>query len=98
MDRFVRDCALALIAVLLTIAISGAAKADRIYHIPDDCLGSWKYCKTFKLRHFTDYGPYFTDDSRFLPEALPPDLDDPFPNRIQPLSPSAGEPLESLKQ
>jgi hypothetical protein len=31
-----------------------------------------------------DYGPYFTDDSPFL---AAPDLDDPFPERIQPLSP-----------
>lgn len=97
MDFCVRKCVLGLAAVLLTIAMSGIAKAERHYHIPDDCLGSWKYCKMFKMRHFTDYGPYFTDDRRFLPEAAPPDLDDPFPSSIQPLSSQPGEPSENLR-
>ena len=98
MDRCVRNCFLSVAAALLTIAMSGMAKAESHYHIPDDCLGSWKYCKSFKIKHFTDYGPYFTDDRRFLPDIIPPDLDDPFPSRIHPLSPSSGVPSESLKQ
>jgi hypothetical protein len=86
------------VAVLLVLTMSGGAKAASEYHIPDDCLGSWKYCRTFKLKHFTDYGPYFTDDRRFLPSTIPPDLDDPFPSEIQPLAPTAGDPSESLRQ
>jgi hypothetical protein len=85
-------------AVLLVLTMNGSAKAGSQYRIPDDCLGSWKYCNTFRLKHFTDYGPYFTDDRRFLPSAVPPDLDDPFPSQVQPLSPAAGAPSESLRQ
>jgi hypothetical protein len=98
MDQCVRNCVIKLTAVLLMIATNEMAMAASQYHIPDDCLGSWQYCENFRIKHFTDYGPYFTDDRRFLPDTVPPNLDDPFPSRIQPLSPSAGVPSESLRQ
>ena len=100
MARCTKDCLFGMTAaVLLVLTMNGSAKAGSSqYRIPDDCLGSWKYCKTFRLKHFTDYGPYFTDDRRFLPSAIPPDLDDPFPSQIQPLSSGAGDPSESLRQ
>jgi hypothetical protein len=100
MARCVKDCLLGMTAaVLLVLTMNGSAKAaSSQYHIPDDCLGTWKYCYTFRLKHFTDYGPYFTDDRRFLPSTIPPDLDDPFPSQIQPLSPAAGDPSDSLRQ
>jgi len=85
-------------AMLLALPMNGAANAARQYHIPDDCLGSLKYCKSFRLRHFTDYGPYFTDDRRFLPDTTAPDLDDPFPSQIQPLSPGSDDPSGGLRQ
>ena len=96
MSRCVRVCLSGMTALLL--GLSAAANAAPQYHIPDDCLGSWKYCKSFRLKHFTDYGPYFTDDSRFLPDRTPPNLDDPFQSQIQPLSPSSGDPFGSLGQ
>jgi hypothetical protein len=99
MARCTKNCLLGMTAaVLLVLTMNGSAKAAPQYPIPDDCLGSWKYCKTFRIKHFTDYGPYFTDDGRFLPSAAPPDLDDPFPSEVQPLSTGVGDPSESLRQ
>jgi hypothetical protein len=98
MGRCVRICFMGLTAALSVLTMNGAANAGPQYHIPDDCLGSWKYCKSFRLKHFTYYGPYFTDDSRFLPNTTPPDLDDPFPSQIQPLSPQSSDPSNSLRQ
>jgi hypothetical protein len=96
MGRCFRVCLLGMAAMM--IGLSGAANAARQYHIPDDCLGSWKYCESFRMKHFTYYGPYFTDDSRFLPDRAPPNLDDPFQSQIQPLSPSSDDPSGSLGQ
>jgi hypothetical protein len=98
MFRCVRVCLFGMIAMLLVMTPNGAANAAQQYHIPDDCLGSWNYCQSFRLKHFTYYGPYFTDDRRFLPDTTAPNLDDPFPSQIQPLSPSSGDPSESLRQ
>ena len=98
MGRWVRVCRLGMTAMLLVLTLNGVANAAPQYHIPDDCLGSWKYCKSFRLKHFTYYGPYFTDDSRFLPDTTAPNLDDPFPSQFQPLSPSSSDLSDSLKQ
>jgi len=95
MDRCISVCLWGMTAMLL--AVNGANAAPQ-YHIPDDCLGTWKYCKSYRLKHFTYYGPYFTDDSRFLPDTTAPNLDDPFPSEIQPLSPQSDDPSESLRQ
>ena len=94
----VRVCLAGMTSALLVLAMNAAANAGSQYHIPDDCLGSWKYCKSFRLKHFTYYGPYFTDDSQFLPDTTAPDLDDPFPSQIQPLSPQSGDSSNSLRQ
>ena len=96
MGRCVRVRLLGMTAMLMVL--SGAANAAPQYHIPDDCLGSWKYCKSFRMKHFTYYGPYFTDDSLFLSDRAPPDLDNPFQSQIQPPSPSSDDPSGSLGQ
>jgi hypothetical protein len=91
----VRNCVFSLAAALLVLTVAGQAKADYKYKIPDDCIGTWRYCKSFRFKHFMDYGPYFTDDSPFL---AAPDLDDPFPERIQPLSPPVANGAPDIAQ
>jgi hypothetical protein len=81
---------LASAVAIFAIFFGNQAMAD--YDIPDDCLGTWKHCKSYKLKHFTDYGPYFTDEGLFTGEVTTPDLDDPYRDRIQPLAPSPGTP------